>query len=838
MQKFIKLIFYLFLAIVTLVGLIVIAVNNFYADKIEKAVLKTINSNIETKINLEKVDFTLFEHFPYAAVKLHNLCINESNKFGNDTLLCAKEVFLDLSIVDVIYKRYNIKRVYLNEGKINIKYNLENEANFVIYKKSDESEKDQNISIKTLLLNNMNVRYQNLYKNTDINWLTNTSSILINDDDIRINADIYSNKLLINKQDYMNKKSCSFVIDSKLAENKFIIKNSNIIIEDVSLEAKGTISNDAILNLKINSNKQNLNSIINNMPEHISRIYNPFVISGSLNGNAEIYGSFKKNTNPHFIMNFSILNGGFNFKSNPFNIENISCSGKINNGEKNNFYTTKIDFSDFYGDTENGNIKGKFTITDLNNMLLDANMISNWDLEKVNHYFQESPFLNMKGSCLLKSNYKGKLAFDNRFRNYFTTSKHESKIMNLDMDFNYINSDLDFNISIEELDIKNNSIQIKESDIEIGSSSMNYSGIIKNFINYFLGKSDEIIIKGNVSSPLILFNELSTITQISNKKSETSIRNLPDWFAANIQIDVENLYYNNFDAKKIKGEIYYDDFKLEGKKITSECLEGILNGEFLLYEPTNKYLVLNTELNLYDIDIRKSFSSFNNFNQSFIKGDELNGIGTIDIDLESHWDKKMDFVDKKFKMKSHLIIEEGELINFKPLENLSAFVDLEDLQHVKFSTLENTIDIRNEIINIPVMEIRSSALSAFISGTHSFKQEIDYNIKLLLSEILSNKLRTNNKDIDSKFGEIKKEDENFTTLYLKMTGSTDDTKVSFDGLRLKEELEKEISTEMEIISEIIKEDVLNLNKEETREPGEDIIIEWEEEKEEKKYLPQ
>ena len=27
----------------------------------------------------------------------------------------------------------------------------------------------------------------------------------------------------------MNKKSCSFVIDSKLAENKFIIKNSNII---------------------------------------------------------------------------------------------------------------------------------------------------------------------------------------------------------------------------------------------------------------------------------------------------------------------------------------------------------------------------------------------------------------------------------------------------------------------------------------------------------------------------------------------------------------------------------------------------------------------------------
>ena len=81
-----------------------------------------------------------------------------------------------------------------------------------------------------------------------------------------------------------------------------------------------------------------------------------------------------------------------------------------------------------------------------------------------------------------------------------------------------------------------------------------------------------------------------------------------------------------------------------------------------------------------------------------------------------------------------MIIEEGELIDFEPLENLSSFVSIDDLKHVKFSTLENTIEIEDEVLTIPAMEIKSSALSVFLSGTHTFTQEIDYRIKLLLSD--------------------------------------------------------------------------------------------------------
>ena len=207
--------------------------------------------------------------------------------------------------------------------------------------------------------------------------------------------------------------------------------------------------------------------------------------------------------------------------------------------------------------------------------------------------------------------------------------------------------------------------------------------------------------------------------------------------------------------------------------LTANSLEGDLHADFVLTEPTKNYLVLKSTLEFDKINIRKSFESFNNFNQDFIHQNELNGVGTAELDIESHWKPGFILNDKKLKIKSHLVIEEGELIDFKPLENLSSFVSLDDLKHVKFSTLENTIEVQNKVITIPAMEINSSALSVFLSGTHTFEQDVDYSIKLLLSELLSNTFRKKNTTINNEFGEVNEDGQIFTTVYLKMTGKID-----------------------------------------------------------------
>ena len=275
-------------------------------------------------------------------------------------------------------------------------------------------------------------------------------------------------------------------------------------------------------------------------------------------------------------------------------------------------------------------------------------------------------------------------------------------------------------------------------------------------------------------------------------------------------------------ATNLSGNVQYNNGTLKGFNMSGNSLDGNISGDFIFTEPKNKHLMLLGDINFTKINIRNSFHAFNNYGQAFINENEIKGLGTAEVNIEAHW--KPDFIldEEKLKLKSHLIIEKGELIDFKTLENLSSYVSVEELKHVKFSTLENNIEVENKIITIPNMEIKSSALSVFISGSHTFNQDINYDIKLLLSELLSTSFRKKN----TEFGEEEQDGKIFNTVYLKMTGNTEDPKITLDKIRFMEDVSDGIKVEKTNISNIIKEDILKTKDKEVEEAGQEVEIEW------------
>ena len=130
------------------------------------------------------------------------------------------------------------------------------------------------------------------------------------------------------------------------------------------------------------------------------------------------------------------------------------------------------------------------------------------------------------------------------------------------------------------------------------------------------------------------------------------------------------------------------------------------------------------------------------------------------------------------------------------------------------------------------MNIKSSALSVSIAGTHSFDNEIDYQIKLLLSELISKKARKRNANLNNEFGAVEDDGLGRTALYLKMDGNVDNPNIYFDKIRIKEKIKSEVKKEIEEIKNIIKEDLLNKKTDSTKTEEEkqpDVILEWEDE---------
>ena len=102
------------------------------------------------------------------------------------------------------------------------------------------------------------------------------------------------------------------------------------------------------------------------------------------------------------------------------------------------------------------------------------------------------------------------------------------------------------------------------------------------------------------------------------------------------------------------------------------------------------------------------------------------------------------------------MIEDGRLVNYSPMQSLSSYLKVDDLTDIRFATLHNQIDIANQVIYIPSMQIKSSALDLQLMGTHTFKNGLDYHFTIALADLLASKFKKRNKGYDNQaeFGPV------------------------------------------------------------------------------------
>ncbi len=140
------------------------------------------------------------------------------------------------------------------------------------------------------------------------------------------------------------------------------------------------------------------------------------------------------------------------------------------------------------------------------------------------------------------------------------------------------------------------------------------------------------------------------------------------------------------------------------------------------------------------------------------------------------------------------MLTDGALIDFDPVMALSTFIELSELENIKFDRLENEFFIRSNVFYVPMMDIKSSAVDLSVNGKHSFDNDYQYHVKMLLSEILSNKARKN-RTLSDEFGEVEDDGLGRTSVFLKIDGRGEEVKVSYDmkaaGSQIKEDIKKE-----------------------------------------------
>ncbi|MFN5652220.1 MAG: AsmA-like C-terminal region-containing protein, partial [Flavobacteriia bacterium] len=118
------------------------------------------------------------------------------------------------------------------------------------------------------------------------------------------------------------------------------------------------------------------------------------------------------------------------------------------------------------------------------------------------------------------------------------------------------------------------------------------------------------------------------------------------------------------------------------------------------------------------------------------------------------------------------------------------------LKDVRFEQLNNTFTIANRQLKFEKMHIASSALDLDLVGSHSFDHQIDYAVGLRLRDLLVQETQT-------EFGEIV-DDGTGLRLYVRVSGTLDDPKVSWDQKGKKEAAKQQFEQSQQESKEMLK----------------------------------
>ena len=128
---------------------------------------------------------------------------------------------------------------------------------------------------------------------------------------------------------------------------------------------------------------------------------------------------------------------------------------------------------------------------------------------------------------------------------------------------------------------------------------------------------------------------------------------------------------------------------------------------------------------------------------------------------------------------------------------------VEEFTNVSFSTLKNTLRIKNDTLYIPNMKVMTNAFEMSFAGTHNIENnQFFYYITLFLKKTLSTKFHNKNKDTED-FGEIEKNSDGNIKVPIKIHGDPDKYDIDYDFKKSKENVKKGLENQKSEWKDII-----------------------------------
>jgi hypothetical protein len=783
-------------------------------DQVIPVFLKSINKRISTRIETNSYKLTLLRKFPRASVRLKNVLVYPSPAFDKtqfknaDTLLFAKSVSLEFSMLNLIRGHYNIESISITGGTIYLLSDSSGGVNYEITTTGDSGTEDNfEINLEKIAISGLYAKYTNTATRLNIDGFIRNghfrSRISGDNIDFLCNSDLKIRQFDLYST-HIN-TDAALLVDLNLhkSDSGILFNEGSFKIEDFRFGLSGFISASNVLDLNVTGQNIDLAGIKKYLPEKISEKFSDYSLSGVLKTECTIRGLLDKKHNPSVDLSFSLEKGHVLYRKSNVSIRNLAFIGSYTNGVLKNPESGRLKIDNYSFNFGSEIFSGGLELANLIHPEIDLTFSGEVNGPEFLEFIKIPDIEAAEGSFRINLHLTGPV----KTRGKYTLS--DLRDLNPKANIQFTSFGINDKKNLYSFkDVTGNIMLAKNlwaEDLWFSYKGQQFrvEGEFADFPDWLSGK--QVSLKANADVQAESLNlPLEDNNTSSDNQSKPGSFKLPDRIIAHITFKINNFSYKTFSAGNIEGIMNYKPGVLNFNSLHINALNGSTSGDCLIARSGNNSYVTHSNLSFNNIDVNRAFKSFNNFGQNFIVAENLGGLLSGSLTLLIPLDSMLNPQVKGITAEGRYSLVNGTLTNFEPVKALSKFIEISELENIKFSKLENDLFIKNSYLAVPLMDIRSSAADFTVSGQHTFDNTYDYHVKAYLSEILSNKAK-NKRRLPSEFGAVEEDGLGRTSVYLRINGNGDDIKVAYDlkavGNNIKQSLKNEKTNLRQILNE-------------------------------------
>jgi hypothetical protein len=801
--------------IVAFVVLSLSLAQRFLGPEVKKLFITEINKSLTAEVQIDDVQLSLIKDFPFASVSFNGLRVKEALKTPSKYyLLTARNVSLRFNIWDLLRKKYRVKNIRLADVEIGPHVYADGSDNFHFWKQTSGGTDNFNFELQRIIIHNLHVRYINDATLSVIDAVIPGFVAKGNFGSSKYALELAGNMLLhefkSQGSSYISEREFNLWLSIDADENtgQYSIKKGTIETGKLKLTTSGSLvysEKQKQINFDVAATGSTLEEMLSLVPAKYTKSFDGYRFQGKGDIIAKIAGVYGGKSMPAVNVRLDLQNGTITERKSGISLRNVSALAvySVNQDGKNEI----LSISNLKTKLGDGFISGSLMMHGFSSPSIQCNLNADMNLGELQQFLKYEQFTSMSGWFKLNAAFDGRIADIKRpasadFLNSNFTGSGSFQQVNLGLR----NYDLPIKNIQSSFAFDGNDLQLQQFSFQAGHSDFNLQGTLGNLLSWIFVKNETLSITGSLTSKRFDWDELSSAQQ--GTTSEYQFRLPGDISINNLHISNNYFTFGKFIAANITGVAQMQGKVLSVADITMLTCRGKVTGQANINAKAEKYSLLQAKARLEKVDVKMLFTQFANFGQDDLKDENLEGLVTSDVIFAGIMKNNLDIDLNSIKTHADILIENGRLVKFSPMQSLSAFLKVEDLNDIRFATLHNQIDIANQVIYIPAMEIKSSALDLQLLGSHTFDNEVDYHFTIALADLVASKFKKRNTGFDNQaeFGPVEDDGRGRTKVYVSLTGTVENPIVKYDKKAMREKISSDMKAQKAELKQVLKQE--------------------------------